>query len=45
MTFIDSKKYFNHPVVYAIERSKAVVQVFFLIMCSFVVFTTGRLMF
>ena len=33
------------PVVYATDRSKAVVPVVFLIMCSFVVYTTGRLMF
>ena len=31
------------PVVYATNRSKAVVQVLFLILCSFVVYTTGRL--
>ena len=33
------------PVVYATDRSKAVVPVLFLILCSFVVYTTGRLMF
>ena len=32
-------------VVYATDRSKAVVPVSFLILCSFVVYTTGRLMF
>ena len=34
-------KYFKPPVVYAIDRSKAVVP----ILCSFVVYTTWRLMF
>ena len=35
-----------HPlVVYATYRSKAVVPVLFLILCSFVVYTTGRLCF
>ena len=33
------------PVVYANDRPKAVVPVLFLILCSFVVYTTGRLMF
>ena len=33
------------PVVDATDRSKAVVPVLFLILCSFVVFSTGRLMF
>ena len=32
-------------VVYATDRSKAVVPVLFLILCSCVVYTTGRLMF
>ena len=32
-------------VVYAADRSKAVVPVLFLILRSFVVYTTGRLMF
>ena len=45
MTFVDIKKYFKPPVVYANDRSKAVVPVLFLILCSFVVYTTGRLMF
>ena len=31
------------PVVYATDRSKAVVPVLFLILCSFVVYATGRL--
>ena len=31
--------------VYATDRSKAVVSVLFLILCSFVVYITGRLMF
>ena len=35
----------NTPVVYATDHSKAVVSVLFLILCSFVVYTTGRLMF
>ena len=38
-------KIFNPPVVYATDRSKAVVPVLFLILCSFVVYTTGRLTF
>ena len=33
------------PVVYATDRSKTVVPVLFLILCSFMVYTTGRLMF
>ena len=33
------------PVLYATDRSKAVVPVLFLILCSFVVYTTGRLVF
>ena len=33
------------PIVYATVRSKADVPVLFLILCSFVVYTTGRLMF
>ena len=33
------------PVFYATDRSKAVVPVLFLILCSFVVYTKGRLMF
>ena len=39
--------YLPHPprVVYATDRSNAVVPVLFLILCSFVVYTTGRLMF
>ena len=32
-------------IVYATDRSKAVVPVLFLILCSFMVYTTGRLMF
>ena len=32
-------------IVYAIVRSKAVVPVLFLILCSFVLYTKGRLMF
>ena len=44
--FVDSKKHiFKPPVVYATDRSKAVVPVLFLILCSFVVYTTGRLVF
>ena len=39
------KMFLNTPVVYATDRSKAVVPVLFLILCSFVVYTTGRLMF
>ena len=38
-------KIFLTPVVYATDRSKVVVLVFFLILCGFVVYTTGRLMF
>ena len=39
-------KIFSNPtVVYATDRSKAVVPVLFLILCRFVVYTTGRLMF
>ena len=45
MKFVDSYNYFNPPAVYATDRSKAVVPVLFLILCSFVVYTTGRLMF
>ena len=37
--------FLNPTVVYAADRSKAVVPVLFLIMCSFVVYTTGCLMF
>ena len=33
------------PVVYATDCSKAVVLVVFLILCSFMVYTTGRLMY
>ena len=39
------KNIFKPPVVYVTDRSKAVVPVLFLILCSFVVYTTGRLMF
>ena len=35
------KIFLNTPVVYATDRSKAVVPVLFLILCSFVVYTTG----
>ena len=35
----------TQPVVYATDRSKAVVPVLFLILCSFVVYTTGRSVF
>ena len=35
---------FNPQVVYATDRSKAVVPVLFFILCSFVVYTTRRLM-
>ena len=35
----------NGSPVYATGRSKAVVPVLFLILCRFVVYTTGRLMF
>ena len=39
-------KIFLTPLaVYATGHSKAVVPVLFLILCSFVVYTTGRLMF
>ena len=34
-----------NPVVYATDRSNAVVPVLFLILYSIVVYTTGRLMF
>ena len=33
------------PVIYATGRSKAVVPVLFLNLCSFVVYTMGRVMF
>ena len=33
------------PVVYATDRPKAEVQVLYIILCSFVVYTMGRLMF
>ena len=33
------------PVVYASDRSKAVVPLLFLILCSFVVYPTGRSVF
>ena len=39
------KVFLNPLVVYAIDRSKAVVPVLFLILCSLVVYTTGRLVF
>ena len=40
------KNIFNPPpVVNATDHSKAVGLVLFLILCSFVVYTTGRLMF
>ena len=39
------KIFLNSRVVYATDHSKAVVPVLFLILCSFVVCTTGRLMF
>ena len=40
------KMFLNPVVVYATDRSKAVVPVLFLIiLCSSVVYTTGRLMF
>ena len=39
------KLFLNPKVVYATDRSKAVVPVLFLILCSFKVYTTGRLMF
>ena len=42
MTFV---VIFKPPVVYATERSKAVVPVLFLILCRFVVYITGRLIF
>ena len=45
MKFVDSQNSFKPPVVYATDRSKAVVPVLFLILCSFMVYTTGRLMF
>ena len=38
-------KYFKPQVVYATDHSKAVVAVLFLILCNFVVYTTGCLMF
>ena len=39
------KIFLNSPVVNATDRSKAVVPVLFLIMCSVVIYTTGRLLF
>ena len=39
------KIFLNPAVVYATDRSKEVVPVLFLILCNFVVYTTGRLMF
>ena len=39
------KIFLNLPVFYATDHSKAVVPVLFLILCSFVVYTMGRLMF
>ena len=39
------KNILNPTVVYATDRSKEVVPVLFLILCSFVVYTTGRLIF
>ena len=45
MKLVDSKNIFKPPVVYATDHSKAVVPVLFLILCSFVVYTTGPLMF
>ena len=39
------KNTYKPPVVYATDRSKAVVPVLFLILCSFVVNTMGRFMF
>ena len=39
------KIFLIRPVVYATDRSKAVVPVLFLILCSFVIYTTERLMF
>ena len=39
------KSIFKPRVVYATDSSKAVVPVLFLILCSLVVYTTGRLMF
>ena len=39
------KIFLNPKIVYATDRPKVVVPVLFLIMYSFVVYTTGRLMF
>ena len=39
------KNIFKPRVVYATDRSRAVVPVLFLILCSFVAYTTGHLMF
>ena len=39
------KIFLNPPVVYATDRSKTVAPVLFLILCSFVFYTTGRLIF
>ena len=39
------KIFLNSPVVYATDRSKVVVPMLVLILCSFVVYTMGRLMF
>ena len=44
MKFVDSKSALKPPVVYATERSKAVVLVLFLFWCGLVVFATGRFM-
>ena len=39
------KIFLTPPVVYATDHSKAVVLALFLILCSFVFYTTGRLVF
>ena len=39
------KIFLTPTVVYATDHSKAVVPVLFLILCSFVVYTTGHLVF
>ena len=39
------KIFLNPLVIYATDRSKAVVPMLFLILCSFLVYTTERLMF
>ena len=38
-------KMFLTPVVYAADCSKSLIPVLFFILCGFLVYTTGRLMF